>query len=371
MSLRILLHATSAAAGRHRRSIKPVLSIAIDHYVRVFVRVFRSPDEALKAAQSSVSYVLQSEMCPSFFLLPAIPAKKTASRQKKMPSSPPRSTAENNSITTVHRSAESSGDAFEIETQKESSTPRGSTLNFVEDQSRTKEHTEREARFSQPPLPRMDGEATATADVPSPGGACPETGGALMLGGPIWSGPLHDQAWVNRAIALASFIPTTMEAVGITNGSPSEGQGKGVGVSAPVCASSIGRGGETNGDISEILLSSVDKELLLAAEVEDKGKGENVPISVSSSLRHGREESSSNNPWVDQDPLLFVGTASQQSAIVPPTSLRLAAGPRAESLLRAVSQELNNVPLFYNLKDMFATIGLARHPKREQVRILL
>lgn len=31
MSLRILLHAINTAAGRHRRSIQPVLSVAIDH----------------------------------------------------------------------------------------------------------------------------------------------------------------------------------------------------------------------------------------------------------------------------------------------------------------------------------------------------
>lgn len=178
-----------------------------------------------------------------------------------------------------------------------------------------------------------------------------------MLGGPIWSGPLHDQVWVNRALAMASSIPATVEGVQRINRSSSgepispleragppgaaEGQGKDLGVFPPVCASSICREGENNGDNSQVLLSSVDEELLLAAEL----------------------------PSDDENALRFLGATSQQRATVPPATPRLAAGARAESLLRAVSQELNDVPLFYNLKDMFATMGLALHPKREQVRL--
>ena len=33
LSLRILLHSIAAAAGRYKRTIQPVLSIAADHYV--------------------------------------------------------------------------------------------------------------------------------------------------------------------------------------------------------------------------------------------------------------------------------------------------------------------------------------------------
>ncbi|CAN0538722.1 unnamed protein product, partial [Scytosiphon promiscuus] len=74
---------------------------------------------------------------------------------------------------------------------------------------------------------------------------CPETGGALKAGGPIWSGPLHDEDWA--------------------------------------------RGG-----------------------VQETG------------------------------------------ALTPRP--RLAVGARVESLLRSVSGELPGVPLFYNLRDMFATL---------------
>lgn len=103
---------------------------------------------------------------------------------------------------------------------------------------------------------------------------CPETGAGLMAGGPIWSGPLHDESWVTRAIAIAS-----------------------------------------------------DGEKPFGGDGAD-------------------------------------------SRIAGPRP-RLAARARAESLLRAVSRELLDVPLFYNLRDMFATLGLKKHPRREQVRLWL
>lgn len=108
------------------------------------------------------------------------------------------------------------------------------------------------------------------------GGVCPETGGDLKAGGPIWSGPLHDEAWVARAIAIAS---------------------------------------------------AADDQSRRAQEVGSPAQGVGGVVS---------------RPW-------------------------LAAGARVESLLKAVSGELHDVPLFYNLRDMFATLGWKKHPRREQV----
>ena len=42
-ALRLLLHAISTSAARYGRCIVPVLSLSIDFYVRVFVRVYVSP----------------------------------------------------------------------------------------------------------------------------------------------------------------------------------------------------------------------------------------------------------------------------------------------------------------------------------------
>lgn len=202
--------------------------------MRVFVRVFRSPAAALAASRSRASYVLQSEACPSFFVIPVLPQR--SARKAKQPrfttTSPPTNQSE-----TLQPSAD-----------------------FHADED-------------------LDCEQVTTRTPPFCG-RCLETGSDLKLGGPIWSGPLHDEAWVERAIALAS------------------------------------------------------------------GEGTQAYKSVSGSSS-------------------FAEKRLEQSAeqIRP----RLVAQPRVESLLKAVSRELHDVPLFYNLREMFATMGLRFSPRREQV----
>jgi tRNA (guanine26-N2/guanine27-N2)-dimethyltransferase len=69
MSVRIVLNALELAANRYRRYIQPVLSVAVDFYCRVFVRVFTSPAE-VKNSMLKLSYVYQSVGSPSFYLQP-------------------------------------------------------------------------------------------------------------------------------------------------------------------------------------------------------------------------------------------------------------------------------------------------------------
>lgn len=67
MSLRILLHTIDATANRYRRHIVPWISISVDFYVRVFVRVFESPSE-VKNTMLKRCMVYQAIDCPSFYL---------------------------------------------------------------------------------------------------------------------------------------------------------------------------------------------------------------------------------------------------------------------------------------------------------------
>lgn len=67
-AIRILLASISTAAARHKRHIVPVLSLSIDFYVRVFVRIYTSPSEAKNTALKH-SYVFQSQGCDSFELM--------------------------------------------------------------------------------------------------------------------------------------------------------------------------------------------------------------------------------------------------------------------------------------------------------------
>ena len=68
-ALRLVLGCLQTHAARHRRYIVPVVSCSIDFYVRLFVRVYTSPQEVKKSA-SKLSHVYQCGQCRSFALQP-------------------------------------------------------------------------------------------------------------------------------------------------------------------------------------------------------------------------------------------------------------------------------------------------------------
>ncbi|CAL5223126.1 g5591 [Coccomyxa viridis] len=124
MALRILLASLEAHANRHKRHIVPVLSLSIDFYIRVFVRVYTSA-EKVKDSASKQMYVYQSSGCDSFFTQP------------------------------VGRKS-----------------PKGKGFKFAPGHG--------------PVVPQQ----------------CPETGSGWIMGGPFWSQPIHDQAWVKGILAI-------------------------------------------------------------------------------------------------------------------------------------------------------------------------
>ncbi|KAF2313697.1 hypothetical protein GH714_012770 [Hevea brasiliensis] len=69
MALRILLACIESHANRYKRYIVPVLSVRMDFYVRVFVRVYTSAS-AMKNTPLKLSYVYQCIGCDSFHLQP-------------------------------------------------------------------------------------------------------------------------------------------------------------------------------------------------------------------------------------------------------------------------------------------------------------
>ena len=83
-AVRIVLAAISKAAARYKRCIVPVLSLSIDFYVRVFVRVYSSPNE-VKDNALKLSYVYQSQGCDSFMLMPVGRLKVNGNSRKYGP----------------------------------------------------------------------------------------------------------------------------------------------------------------------------------------------------------------------------------------------------------------------------------------------
>ncbi|KAF4397688.1 hypothetical protein G4B88_027428 [Cannabis sativa] len=69
MALRILLASIESHANRYKRYIVPVLSVQMNFYIRVFVRVYSSAS-AMKNTPLKLSYVYQCTGCDSFHLQP-------------------------------------------------------------------------------------------------------------------------------------------------------------------------------------------------------------------------------------------------------------------------------------------------------------
>jgi tRNA (guanine26-N2/guanine27-N2)-dimethyltransferase len=69
MALRILLHTIAVSAARYGRTIRPVLSVGMAFYVRVFVEI-NDDKKGVSDLSLNIGNVYQSTRCPSFVVLP-------------------------------------------------------------------------------------------------------------------------------------------------------------------------------------------------------------------------------------------------------------------------------------------------------------
>jgi tRNA (guanine26-N2/guanine27-N2)-dimethyltransferase len=83
MALRILLRTIESHANRYGRYIKPLLSLSIDFYVRVFVRVFTGQFQC-KESSTKQSMVYQCTGCEALTLQPLAVKKSTPENPKSI-----------------------------------------------------------------------------------------------------------------------------------------------------------------------------------------------------------------------------------------------------------------------------------------------
>lgn len=69
LALRIVLQTLSTAAGKYGRTIKPILSVGMAFYIRIFVEVYDNRAGVNKAC-TKIGHVYQSAQCPSFYTVP-------------------------------------------------------------------------------------------------------------------------------------------------------------------------------------------------------------------------------------------------------------------------------------------------------------
>jgi tRNA (guanine26-N2/guanine27-N2)-dimethyltransferase len=99
MALRILLASISNHASVYKRYIVPVVSLSIDFYIRIFVRVYTSPGEVRKLF-TKLGNIYQCIACDSFHI---VPLGKVTSNEKGDKFSPSTLTIESHKCSTCER----------------------------------------------------------------------------------------------------------------------------------------------------------------------------------------------------------------------------------------------------------------------------
>lgn len=146
MALRILLNSIETAANKYKRYIVPWLSLSVDFYVRVFVRVYESPAEVKNTCLKRIM-TYQSTQCSSF--INQTVGTRSKSKKERMASSKKIDGA------TDESAMASAG---------------GNNGNY----------------------------GASSLEVPS---VCEESGGRWKVGGPFWGAPMHNQEMVDVILA--------------------------------------------------------------------------------------------------------------------------------------------------------------------------
>jgi tRNA (guanine26-N2/guanine27-N2)-dimethyltransferase len=69
MAVRILLYTLATIAARYGRTIRPILSVGMDFYIRVFVEVYDNK-AGVNELSLQIGHVYQSPWCPTFYVIP-------------------------------------------------------------------------------------------------------------------------------------------------------------------------------------------------------------------------------------------------------------------------------------------------------------
>ena len=173
MAVRILLCCLERTANRHRRYIKPLLSLSIDFYIRVFVQVFTQPVE-VKLSAARMSYVLQCTRCRTFLLQPVAVAKEHKKRSRD---------------------------------------------------EATCEDGSREGLFfpgpCSPPLPDRTKTPNFTVNPGTSSYAlhdkCPSCASPMWLAGPVYNQPIHNPSFVESCLQTVAQSPSTARKLGASD----------------------------------------------------------------------------------------------------------------------------------------------------------
>jgi len=150
----MVLYTINSIANKYQKQVEPLLSLTVDFYIRLFIRIKDSPISCHYSI-TNYSHVFQCQDCESFYLQPYGQVK-----------------TEPFSMKGAKRKLKESAKQEEVKEEE----PKGAT-----DESRDK--------FK-----------VAALEVPSECGSC---GGRLQMGGPIWNKHIHNLNFVRQLHASA------------------------------------------------------------------------------------------------------------------------------------------------------------------------
>ena len=231
-ALRLVLGAIEGVANRYRRSITPLLSISVDFYVRMFIRVDISPSE-VNLSGLKLGSLLQCTACPAFWVHTrgTQPLKKRrdgvpGASRKQARETPPGAAAaaaeSSHKRARVDGSSSSSSSSSSASTAPSERSKNGSARASSDAVSEAADACAAASAAGTVPVSGT-GSSIEVADAeathaPTPGtvhasvahavgSLCPHCGRAVHMGGPLWTGRLHDATFAAAVLddLIASF----------------------------------------------------------------------------------------------------------------------------------------------------------------------
>ena len=188
-AVRVLLACIEAHAARHKRAIEPLLSLSVDFYVRVFVRV-RASAESARASASRQAYVWQSSGCDSFWVqrcgdrvdrgVAAAAARAAGQQQQQAEGDEGAGTAHG---AAAAADADGDGDGGGTAAAPPPAPP-----------------GEARALLNKKGRPAAGVKYTPGHGPAVPSVKCPDTGSRMLMGGPYWADAIHDREFVSRVL---------------------------------------------------------------------------------------------------------------------------------------------------------------------------
>eukprot|EP01053_Blabericola_migrator_P004107 Blabericola_migrator_1__4106@NODE_224_length_11141_cov_42_071880_g190_i0_p1_GENE_NODE_224_length_11141_cov_42_071880_g190_i0NODE_224_length_11141_cov_42_071880_g190_i0_p1_ORF_typecomplete_len678_score99_15TRM/PF02005_16/1_6e95TRM/PF02005_16/4_5e18Methyltrans_SAM/PF10672_9/0_00045MTS/PF05175_14/0_0023Methyltransf_31/PF13847_6/0_021PrmA/PF06325_13/0_028Cons_hypoth95/PF03602_15/0_041DUF2067/PF09840_9/0_1zfC4_Topoisom/PF01396_19/0_25_NODE_224_length_11141_cov_42_071880_g190_i061238156 len=190
MALRLVVHQLQMTAAKHRRYVTPLLSLSVDFYVRVFAQVWDKPVRCSDLCLFT-AIVYQCATCDFFvtapFGLENDRPPNPEGRKKRRRTEKRGSDAAVKTEETQEKDAEGKeGD------EKDDEGIEATEATSTNDRPRCTTYTGVRTSQRRPVLGRVPRELT--------GNKCPECGGTLVIGGPFYAGPLHDDAFVKSCL---------------------------------------------------------------------------------------------------------------------------------------------------------------------------